>query len=295
MVTSFKIIETFGLVTPLGLRFWDEVTGKAIGDGLDIEAYAAHQPHRRVPALVNQSSIYILRHLPGLASLEKGFQEQEFLDDTRPKLPFIIEVEDKEGRFQPFRFTVQAPVRGVFVGEALLAESPPHRPPGIPLFSSPGRAVPAAMAVVRADLLDTQSGAPAAWALLEARLHGRLIARGLADKAGRVALIFPYPDLQDSALVSPPDAALVSPPFAGPALKEQRWIIELTARYQPPTEAPAKPDLQVVLAQPPAAIWKRQDELELEEATLIFGRELILKSENAKSSALLVTPLRSPP
>jgi hypothetical protein len=295
MVGSFKIIDHVSLLAPLGLRFWDEVTGKAIGDGLSIEAYPSAQAHRKIPAFVNNSSVYILRNLPGLKSLENGFQEKEFLDGTFPKRPFVVEVEDREGRFQPFQFTVQVPARGIFVGEDLLAESPPLRPLGIPLFSTAARAVPAAMAVVRADLLDTQNGAPAAWAILEARLDARLIARGMADNQGRVALIFPYPDLQSSALVSPPDATLVSPPFAGPALKEQRWIIELKAFYQPQNPVPTKPDLQAVLTQPPATIWKRQNTVEFEEATLTFGRELILKSESITSSALLVTPLRSPP
>lgn len=294
-MAAFKIIDHISLLTPLGLRFWDEVTGKTIGDGLKIEAYAPAAPPRKVPAFVNNSSVYILRNLPGLKSLENGFQEQEFLAGTLPKRAFIIEVEDQEGRFQPFQFTVQAPVRGLYVGEELLAQSPPHRPQGIPLFSTPARSVPAAMAVVRADLVDTESGAAAAWAMLEARLGGALLARGLADRQGRVALIFPYPDLQSSALVSPPLAALVSPPFAGPTLKEQRWVIELKAFYLPQNPAPAKPDLQVVLAQPPATLWKRQNEVELEETILTFGRELILKSENAQASALLVTPLRSPP
>ena len=295
MVASFTRIEKFSVVAPLGLRFWDEVTGKVIGDGLNVEAYPASQPHRRVTAFVNHSSVYILRNLPGLKSLEKGLQEQEFLEGSLPKRPFVIEVEDLEGRFQPFQFTVQAPVRGIYVGKDLLAESPPHDPLGIALFSTAARSVPAAMAVVRADLLDTQSRAPAAWAMLEARLDGALLARGLADEQGRVSLIFPYPDLQSSVLISPPDAALVSPPFAGPSLKEQRWLIELKAFYQPQTEVPIKPDLHSVLTQPPATLWKQENAAQLEVATLTFGRELILKSETISVSALLVTPLRSPP
>jgi hypothetical protein len=295
MVASFKTLEKFSLIAPLGLRFWDEVTAKPIGDGLKIEAYPVNQPYRRVAAFVNQSSIYILRDLPGLRDLEQGFAEQEFLDGTVQKWAFVVEVEDLEGRFQPFRFTVQAPQRGIYVGEDLLAESPPRRPFGIPLFSTAGRSVPALMAVMRADLFDSQSQRPAAWAVLEARLNGALLGRGLADGNGRVALIFPYPELQLNALGSPPDAAVHSPPFAGPTLKEQRWLIEVKAFYQPQSSIETIPDLQVVLSQPSATLWKKENQLELEEVILSFGEELILKSPGSPSSTLLITPLRSPP
>ncbi len=46
MVASLKTIEKFSLVAPLGLRFWDELSGKVIGDGLKFEAYPDGQPHR---------------------------------------------------------------------------------------------------------------------------------------------------------------------------------------------------------------------------------------------------------
>src|ERR1044072_7475485 len=104
MVTAFKSIEKFSLIAPLGLRFWDEVTGKAIGEGLNIEAYPANQPHRQVAASVNNSSVYILSNLPGLKGLEKGFEEPEFLEGTLSRRLFVVAVDDREGRFQPFQF-----------------------------------------------------------------------------------------------------------------------------------------------------------------------------------------------
>jgi hypothetical protein len=183
---QLPVIERLTIVTPLGLRFWDDVSGRVIGDGLIVTAYPETQPYRRVQAISNPSGIYSLHHLPGLREVENGAGDAAFWDTHPPRSPFIVEVVDSEWRFQPFLLSLALPVRGVFTGQTFMAGSPPGPTFGIPLFSTASRSVPASVAVIRADLWDPQAGpnlqgGPAAWALLEAQVPGRPPVRGLAD------------------------------------------------------------------------------------------------------------------
>src|SRR5262249_39340010 len=68
----YTAIERLTLVAPLGLRFWDEVSGRAVGDGLLVTVYPETQPARRVPALSNRSGIYVLHQLPGVREFTNG-------------------------------------------------------------------------------------------------------------------------------------------------------------------------------------------------------------------------------
>jgi hypothetical protein len=300
-----RIVERLTLVAPLGLRFWDEVLGKTIGDGLLVTAYPETQPSRRVTACSNPSGIYVLHHLPGLREVDNGAGDQEFWSTHPPQSPFIIEVLDRERRFQPFLLRLLLPVRGVYNGQLSAGDSPPTGMLGVPLFSTPTRAVPAAMAVLRADLWDPQGGqdqhgAPASWAVLEAQITGRPVVRGMADAQGRIALIFAYPEpvtnvLESSPLASPPSIA-----EGGTALRQQTWAVTLQAAYAPRDTAPAIPNLDEALAQPPAQLWDVWDDVErteLTSVTLPFGQELIVRSRDANRRprpALFITPPGSP-
>lgn len=292
------IVERLAKVAPIGLRFWDAVSEKPVGDGLVVTAYPQDQPWRRTEAFVNNSSVYVLRDLPGLRDVEYGSGDESFWRNPPVRRVFTMEVTDAGGRFQPFQFTVTTPTRGVFVLEDPLGESPPRHPEGVPLFSSPARIVPAGMAVIRADLREPASpsgvtGRPAAWALLEARYEGHVVARGVSDEEGRVALIFAYPEPQRDPFSSPP----------GSSLLDQEWSIQLTAAYEPLTPAPAIPDLSHLLTQGPATLWRlwtvspRRQILDV--AQLRFGEELVLRSidpiTNERMGELLITPAGSPP
>lgn len=187
------VIERVPRVAPLGLRFWDDVSGTTIGEGLIVTAYPRAQPDRRVRAFPNRSGLYVLRDLPGLRDFEQGEGSGAFWDSLPPRRSFIIEVVDSERRFQPFFFPADLPVRDVFVWDDPGGGSPPGTMPGVPLYSTPNRSVPAAMAVLRADLWDpgaglTREGGPAAWAVIEARIPGRPAVRGIADERGRASL-----------------------------------------------------------------------------------------------------------
>jgi hypothetical protein len=309
-VDRAQVIERVKLVALLGLRFWDEVSGKTIGDGLVVTTYPATRPERRVRAVSNLSGIYLLRHLPGLREFENAHADTHGWDSPPSRRLFVIEVVDDEERFQPFLMTTHLPGRDIFVWEDLSPASPPGALVDVPLYSTSTRTVPAAMAVLRADLWDPTAGpdpkgGPAAWAVIEARLPGQPTVRGIADDNGHIALIFPYPDPGSDALGSPPDSPLLSPLGGGSSLRDQQWTIKLQAAYKrlrpvsPLRNVPALPDLGDVLTQPPAILWTVFDRTELTARTLAFGKELVVKSdtfiEGSPKSVLYITPAGSPP
>jgi hypothetical protein len=285
------VIERLARVSPIGLRFWDPVSEKPIGDGLVVTAFPPDQPWRRTEAFVNNSSVYVLKDLPGLRDAENGSGDARFWREPPVRRPLTVEVKDDAGRFQPFRMNVTAPSRGVLLLDD--EESPPGSAEGAPLFSSSSRQVPSGMAVIRAELREPLDGRPAAWALVEARHEGRLLSRGLSDEKGRIALIFAYPEPQRDPMVSPP----------GSALADQEWSIQLTAAYEPPAVARTIPDLTHVLSQAPATIWRKWGDASrrelLDSAQLRFGQELVLRSidpgANLEMSVLLIAPAGSPP
>lgn len=298
------------MVAPLGLRFHDVATGASVGSGLVVTVYPANNSERRVEAFVNRSGTYVLHHAPGMRAFEQGAGDDDFWNHPPPSQPFIIEVVDRERRFQPFLFEAELPAaRGLFQWLPPFEPSPPSPPSAtksVPLYSAPARALDSGMAVIRADLWNPQASAPAAWAVVEARLGGELQARGISDERGSLALIFPYPKPTDSPLSSPVE----SPPVnKNVPLLEQTWELTLAAGYVP-ASAPAKtaslPDLRATLDQlnaPPAKLWTDfAGHEELGSVMLRYGQELILKSQDsitvsppAPQSVLFITPAGSPP
>jgi hypothetical protein len=312
MAAPFIITDRLTMVAPLGLRFHDATTGVPVGDGLIVWAYPLGRPSAKRQAIGNRKGVYVLHHGYGLLAREHGDGSRLYWDHPDPpNKDFAIEVSDGQRRFGPFKFTASLPAEGFFKWDGAL-ESPLSARTTVPLFSSPTRSVPSGMAVVRADLWDTSIDAPAAWAVMEAFTAGNFIGRGMADEAGRMALIFPYPTPLSFAPASPPG----SPPIAtSPPLTEQVWPLELRALYTPlrpfssPPDfieeaGPALPDLRFTLSQPAATIWADVEQTEtLQQTNLRFGRELILKSRPSPSSplsqtrdsVLFITPAVSPP
>ena len=293
MATEIITLDRLTIVAPLGLRFHDASTGALVGDGLVVWVYPVGKPTARRRAIANRKGVYVLHHAYGLRKS----------DPDPPNKDFVIEVNDEQRRFQPFQFTASLPAEGIFKWDA----SPVTERTTIPLFSSPAQTVPSGMAVLRADLWDTSIDGPAAWAVIEVFTAGKFIGSGIADEAGRVAVVFPYPAPLPFASVSPPDSPLSSPPIAtSPPLTEQVWPLELRALYtpdrpvvSPPDFAddagPVLPDLRFTLSQPAATLWADAEQTEiLEQTNLRFGRELILKSTTApdspRASVLFITP-----
>jgi len=317
MIQQIQQLERLTLVAPLGLRFCDFSSGTFVGDGLDVQVYPSGNPTQKVSAFANRKGVYVLHHAPGLRDLEHGDGTQAYWDNLPPPRNFVIEVSDNERRFQSFQFTAGLPVRGVYEWTDPGLGSPPAGVKGIPLYSSPVRSVPAGMAVLRADLWDASNDIAASWAVLEASLNDRTIARGIADEQGRIAVIFPYPAPRSFSISSPPGSPLGSPPTAGTlALTEQVWSLRLRAFYttdrplaSPPNTFAANstlPELRFTLSQPEATIWADTILSEpLLEASLQYGHELVLQSKAATSqpsppsptrqSVLFITPGVSPP
>jgi hypothetical protein len=167
----------------------------------------------------------------------------------------------------------------------------------LPLFSAPTRSGAGGLATLRASLWDTVADAPAAWAMLEARIAGQPTVRGLADELGRVALIFPYPGPATFAEQSPPPP---SAPFT-----KQEWPVQLFASYLPQRPVPTLPSLPDALAQPRAKLWADSAlTTPLTQATLRSGQELVVRSFDTSPEAplggtplsvLLITPAGFPP
>jgi hypothetical protein len=303
------VLERLTLVAPLGVTFHDTVTGLRVGSGLDVAIYQKTIPTSRAQMFPNPSGVYVATSAPGLSrEFAFGAGDDEFWSSLPAPQLYVMEVSDNERRFQPFSLEIDLPQRGIFNWVSPLETSPPasDKPASIPLYSAPARRSPPGMAVVRADLRDATRDAPAAWAIVEARYEGNLIARGMTDERGSLALIFPYPAPATFAASSPSESP---PTIHSPKLYEQKWDVEISAGYAGVAEGatvPLIPDLRATLEQlslPPARLWKDHvGGAELKSIELHYGRESVLKTEDAASSsppaqpsALLVTPAGSPP
>ena len=278
------VLERVTRTALLGIRLWDRVTARAVSDGLDLVEVGSG-----VRVRPNRSDVFVVHDLPGLRASSSGAGDADFWASPPAVGVFTFELADRERRFLPFRFQAPAPTRDFFSETCgLPAMSPPDAlVAGVPLFSSPARHVPAGTAVVRADLWDADADAPAAWAVLEVGAPGGATYHGVADAAGRVAVLLPYPE---------PPWHGSSPPPGSRALSDQTWSLELGARYSPAAALPplpdpstgVPPDLCAVLTQQPATLVDSSSPLTLLTPTLRFGRELVVKTTGRH--VLLVFP-----
>jgi hypothetical protein len=256
----------------LGMRFWDRVTGRTVGDGLELRETRTRRLAGRTPG-----HVFAFHDLPGLRAASFGAGDDAFWAAPPASGRFTFELTDRDGRFVPFRFTMEAPHRGLFVPPCVAAaESPPAPERAVPLFSAPSRPAPPGLATVRADLWDAAADAPAAGAVLEVAAAGMAPCTGIADQQGRVVVLPSYPEPRWDGASPPPGAS---------ALARQQWTVTATARYAPGTE----PDLCQMLMQPPATLLADESPVaDLPPQTLTFGRELVLRSTGRP--VLLVRP-----
>lgn len=245
----------------LGLRFWDAAAATSAIEGLLVEVFPRANPAARKRALPGPSGIYVAHRLDLLSAFE--FDESEpagepwvRAETASPPLTrgYRIEVSDPAGRYLPIGFDAELPARGVFnwlapwisPPQALVWPGDAGSPPQwlierIPLFSTPNRAPPSTLAVVYAQLREAGSGRIPAWSLLAVSIGGQRCGIGLADRAGRVAVMFAYPEPQRAPLASPPAER-----------SDFGWTVELEAYWSPtspPLEPPPVADLAQVLMQ----------------------------------------------
>lgn len=180
---------------PLGVRFWDEATTRVVTDALRVRAHPADRPEQVVPAARSASGAYVLHHVPGFEATERG--EVALAPGSAESVRVLVD--DPRGEFLPVSFACVVPQVGFatpaaasLTPRALAPVSALAPSPSVPLFASPSRTA-AGAALIRAELRYTGTGAPAAWALVELHQGATLVARALADVAGRVTALFPYP------------------------------------------------------------------------------------------------------
>ncbi|HMF96382.1 MAG TPA: hypothetical protein VKE96_18905 [Vicinamibacterales bacterium] len=294
-MTDIAVLERFARVTPLGVRLLDVATGSFVTDGLTANAYPRVDPERRTQAIANRASVFVFNGLPGLSDVERGSGDETYWAGQVPRYPFVLDVQDTQGRFLPFTLDVILPVRRLLTfGFGSPLASPLSSPLAaadrwLPLYSSPARPLLDGMGAVRAEIVDSGTGQPAAWALLEATGPGQPIAIGMADAGGRVFLPLAYPK---------PIVTLGSPGSPSLPITSQAWTIDFTVRYSRAATIQASPDLAATFAQPAATAWQDAARTTpLTQATLRFGRELVLASLTATgepSPTLLITPAVSP-
>jgi hypothetical protein len=283
MIGDVLILERYARVAPLGVRLWDAPTARALADGLVVWAYPEGRPERRVRAWPNHSNIFVAHDLPGLREASFGDGDDDYWASV-PRLRFVVEVNDASRNFQPFSFAARLPARGLASPEWGSPLSSPLGTGAVPLFSTPSRTAPLGTAVIRADLWDSLNDRPASWAVLEADYEGEVIDRGVADRDGRVVLIFAYPLAPDLPPV-PTAGSPIGPPGRGPT--RLSWPIRLGVRYTPwPDPVPKVPDLCRVLGQPDALFVDFPTATG--ELTLEYGRERVVASSSRHE--LLVNP-----
>jgi hypothetical protein len=290
------VLEHLTRVTPLGVRFRDAATSGYVSWGLTAEVYPSGQPERRTSGVVNRSDVFAFQNLPGLREIEFGAGDDAFWTAHPPQFPFVLEVSDTQGRFLPFALNVLLPVRRLLgyqvnspLSSPLSGQSSSSRA-ALPIFSAPSRAALDGLGTLRAEIVDVATGAPAAWAVVEAKGPGQALVTGVADEGGRVMLPLPYPK---------PVVTLGSPGSPALPITGQSWSIDITVRYRRRTPVPAVPDLGDLLTQPGATAWRdTAATVPLTQATLEFGRDVVLASltgANLPAAHLFITPAGSPP
>lgn len=328
MTEPFQSIERHTLNAPLGIKFWDVVTGAYVSNGLRVTAYPGDDQVHSTYASANRSGTYVLHSASGLREFELGVGNVPFTDVSPARRRFTITVKDEERRFLPMKLDADLPFKGLFKWENTMPGGVPLDlavSPNVPLFSSILRTDPAGMAVLRIELYESPSPEingvrikkPAAWAMVEARYNGRLTGRGVADDKGRVAIIFAYPPPHDS--ISPFGSSPAGTFTAGVPFLQEEWTIELQAYYEPnvvssPLSPPARsaissdviiPNLRNILDQSSASLFLDDERTRpLTEVTLMYGPKVLVPPFSSPLSSpvnpvplstLSVSPAGSPP
>jgi hypothetical protein len=221
---TVRVKERIRLFTPLGIRFWDAALDVPITGGLVTHAWLRGGHHAPVRGVRGPGGVHSFHGLPGLRATE-----QPAADDAHPEisvapLEYTVIVQDPGGAYLPATFSVQLPLgyRGEFLAGG--TESPPAGGRAY-LFSAPARTPPPGTSPVRIDLLDADTGGPAAWAAVRVEIEGSQ-AEGIADARGRALVPVPLPTVDRLRLGSPPGAGQGSP-------LTHTWPVVLSVRYEP--------------------------------------------------------------
>lgn len=262
----------------LGLRFFDVATRSVVAEGLEVTARPAANPRQVTNAQVNASGVWHFSRLAGLEAFERGEFAASAWDEAEPHSPiagaqeYLVQVHDRSGNFLPLEFAVSAPTKRTWswappAGAARELQLPRGT---IPMFSSFGRSMHG-MAVLRGELEDATGVAPNVLVLAKSR--GKLVGSGIADDAGRVQVLFPYPEPDATTLKLSVDL-------------EFRWDIGLRDKQL---------SLSELWQQAAALAYATADRRTVLRAVeLKFGIETTLETTSLPGGGLLVAPSGPP-
>lgn len=271
-------------VTPLGVGFWDSVTGRLIRNHIDVSVWSKGRPEVRRPAVCNASGIFCAQDLAGLREQERGGGDAAYWGSLHTRR-FVIDMRDGQGDFLPLRVLAHLPAKGPL---AIDCGSPPGDLPGVPylpLFSAPSRRLAGPVARLYAQLAVPTTGgdtSPAAWSVAEAWIDGECIALGMADAHGALLLAFPYP--------APPHA--ISSSTEPWSLYLHTWQVELRVRYRAPAsdaDLQMPPELSAAMLQPRVqAVDCLSPLTPIGTRTLSYGQALVIRSSSSNRGELLL-------
>lgn len=267
-------------IAPLGVQFRDVLDRRVVADGLRVDLLDAERPAKAVRLRASPSGVFVAHALPGM----NGFDATEVTSPAGTSNRFSLSVRDALGRFVDARIALDFPNEGLFepicLHESPSIDSPPH----VPLYSAATRPLPAALAVVRADLRIVQEDRqpktqPASWAWIELWLDTTRLATGVADANGSVLLLCPLPTPREPTRRTSPPASF----------ERMAWNVSLRAYWNPGHRAEFVPDICDIHTQPEVTLL--QDRLlsaPLASLQLCAGEPLIVAS--AHSPFLLIAP-----
>lgn len=289
MSRQIRVLERDRTFTPLGIRFWDAALDVPVAETLAVHAWPAGTAHAPVRAVRSPGGVYAFHALPGQRAAERPADDEAHPETAGVPREYAIAVDDASGRYQPAAFSVTLPLgyRGEFLSAA--ATSPPQPGGRAYLFPAATRPVPPGLAAIRADLVDADTGAPAAWAVLVATVEG-VTRTAVADENGRALVLVPFPT---------PERLLQASPPVGP--QTAAWPVTLAVRWEPaalrfpfpardglnPAWA-ARPSLKSILDEQRAAlVWTDEGQAPAAEwtETLVHGQELVLRTTLAGGAA----------
>ena len=117
----YRRIEELDLFCPLGLRFWDPVLDRPVGEGLLVSAWPLPAARPVTRAFRTRSGVYAFQRLPGLGPVERPSASDNAPSAASPPggRPFVVEVVDTRRRFLPAAVEIELPLpyRGVFLAQ----------------------------------------------------------------------------------------------------------------------------------------------------------------------------------
>lgn len=223
---------------PLGVQFRDVLDRRVVADGLRVDLLDAQRPSKPLRLHASPSGVFVAHALPGM----NGFDGVEVASPGGMPNRYSLSVRDTMGRYIDASITLDPPGDGLFEPACLHASpSADDTAPHVPLYSAAARPLPAALAVVRADLrLASNPGRAASWARIELWLGSVLLGTGVADADGSLLLLCPLP--------APREPTRRASPPAG--FERMAWDVSLRAHWHPAHRADSVPDLCDLHAQP---------------------------------------------